>query len=161
MMTRLSDIAAKLCETFLWIAFACLIVTVGLQVLTRNVLHIPMIWTGDVAQLLFAWLIFIGAALGLRRGVHYTVEVLPMDRPFLRIATFWIGFAATLGVVYLMVWHGWTLASIRASGTVQSLGISRFWMFAPFPISGILMLLFMIEAALGGEALRPPERSKE
>lgn len=159
MMTRICDIAAKMCETFLWIGFTCLIVTVGLQVLTRNVLHYPMIWTGDVAQLLFAWLIFIGAALGLRRGVHYTVEVLPMDNPVLRIGTFWIGFVASLGVVYLMVWHGWTLANIRASGTVQSLGISRFWMFAPFPVSGLLMLLFMLEAALTGEAMRTPKRS--
>lgn len=161
MLTRISDLAARLCETLLWIGFASLIATVGLQVLTRNVLHYPMLWTGDIAQLLFAWLIFVGAALGLRRGVHYTVEVLPLHRPFIRISTLWIGFAATLGVIYLLVWHGWTLTMTRASGTVQSLGISRFWMFVPFPISGALMLLFMIDAALTDARHRPDEGASE
>lgn len=161
MINHLSNIAVRITETFLWIGFAGLIVTVALQVLARNVLLVPMIWTGDVAQLLFAWLIFIGAALGVRKGVHYTVDVLPMHSPFVRAATFWISFAAGLGVVYLLVWHGWTLASIRASGTVQSLGISRFWMFAPFPVSGALMLLFLIDAALDPAARRGPDRSVE
>jgi TRAP-type C4-dicarboxylate transport system permease small subunit len=48
-------------------------------------------------------------------------------------------------VALILLVHGWTLAEIRSTGTVQSLDISRFWMFLPIPVSGALMLLFIAE----------------
>ncbi len=65
----------------------------ALQVLTRNVLRIPMLWTSDVAQLLFAWLIFVGAAIGLRQGAHYDVDLLPKGNAALTRAITWFGIA--------------------------------------------------------------------
>lgn len=146
MLQRIADGIGRVAGVFMWTAFLTLILTVALQVFARNVLQVAMIWTGDLAQLLFAWLIFVGAAVGLRRGAHYTVDILPKNSRPVRVALDWIGVAATLAVVYILVWHGWTMASIRASGTVQSLGISRLWMFLPLPVCGAMMLVFLAEA---------------
>lgn len=160
-LSRIADLVNRVAETFLWLGFATLTASVAMQIIARNVLKIPMIWTADLAQLCFTWVIFIGAAVGLRRGVHFTVEVLPMDRPAIRNTTFWISFAAGLIVTYLLIWHGWMQAQLRASGEVQSLGISRFWMFFSFPVSGAIMLLFLIEAARDHCAQKPTDQGAE
>ena len=103
-------------------AFAALIITVALQVLARDILEAPMIWTGDVAQLLFTWLIFLGAAAGLRLGSHYTVDLLPMHRRMVKLATDWIGFAAGVLIALLLLICGWQLTVIRSTALIQSLG---------------------------------------
>jgi len=155
MITRFSDGVTRIVQTLLWLGLLLLILDVALQGLTRNVLQMSLIWTGDVAQLLFVWLVFLGAAVGLRRGAHYTVDVLPTGIPVLKAITELVGIAATAVVIYVLLWHGWRLAGIRSTGLVQSLGISRLWMFLPIPVSGALMLLYLVEklaadiAALG------------
>ncbi|NIZ08506.1 TRAP transporter small permease [Pseudooceanicola sp. HF7] len=145
MLNRLCDGIAAVIRLVAWLAFAGMIATVGLQVIARNLLNAPMIWTGDLALLLFTWLIFVGAALGLRTGSHYIVDMLPTHRPAVGLAVEVISLIAGFCVAWLLGVHGWTLANMRASGEVQSLGISRFWMYLPLPVSGWLMAIFLIE----------------
>ncbi len=147
LLHRLCDWMAAILRVFAWIAFAALIVTVGLQVLARNILHEPMIWTGDIAQLLFTWLIFLGAGAGLRTGSHYTVDLLPMHRPLVKAFTGWTGLISGVLVALIMLVNGWELAVIRSAAPIQSVGISRFWMYLPIPLCGAVMLLFLAEIA--------------
>ena len=153
MLSRFCDGVVRLVEAVMAAAFAVLIATVALQVLARNLLHEPMIWTGDLAQLLFTWLIFIGAAVGLRKGAHYTVDLLPQHHAWLNQALDWISIVAGLIIVYLLVIQGWTLAMLRSTGSIQSLNLSHFWTFIPMPISGVLMLLFLVEMMASRKAL--------
>ncbi|QPM89708.1 TRAP transporter small permease [Pseudooceanicola algae] len=148
MLHRLCDGISGVIRTLAWIAFAGMIATVALQVAARNLLDAPMIWTSDMALLLFTWLIFVGAALGLRTGAHYLVDMLPTHRPKVRLFVEIISLLAGFTVAWILGVHGWTLAQMRASGEVQSLGISRFWIYLPLPVSGALMAVFLIEQAL-------------
>jgi TRAP-type C4-dicarboxylate transport system permease small subunit len=155
MLRRVNDILARITEFALWTGFLALMVTVGLQVVARNVFAIPLIWTLDLAQLLFSWLVFIGAALALRRGAHYMVDLWPENLwPPFDMALRVIGILAGAIVIYVLVRYGSLLVGIRQTSTVQSLGISRAWMFMPMPVGGILMLLFLIE--LAWDSLRRP-----
>ncbi|MCB1969508.1 MAG: TRAP transporter small permease [Geminicoccaceae bacterium] len=148
MFKRLCDGLMWVAETLSWIAFAALIVTVAWQVSARNLLQTPTIWTSDVAQILFTWLIFVGAAIGLRRHAHYFVDLVPAGHPRLGRLLDWLGILAGAIVAAILIRQGWVLAQIRASGVVQSLGISRFWTFLALPTGGSLMALFVIERAL-------------
>ena len=154
MLERLCDGVVRVTEVLTGAGFLALIVTVALQVLTRNVLHVPMLWTGDVARLLFPWLVFVGAAIGLRRGAHYAIDLLPKDSPAVRATVEWTSIAAGAAVAGILIVNGWALASLRASGVVQTLGISRFWLYLPIPLAGGLMALFLVEAAVA-RAARP------
>jgi TRAP-type C4-dicarboxylate transport system permease small subunit len=154
MLHRFCDRVAFVMRGLMWIAFAALIGTVALQVLARDLLQAPMIWTGDMAQLLFAWLIFVGAAVGLREGAHYVVDLLPRDRPAVQTATDAISLAAGFLVAFILLRFGWELASIRSTGSIQSLGISGFWMFLPLPVSGAVMILFLVDMAAGSFSRR-------
>lgn len=148
MLHRLCDGLTAAIRLWAWIVFAVLIAAVALQVIARNLLDVPMIWTSDLAQLLFTWLIFVGSALGLRSGVHYVVDVLPTDRPAVALAVEIISLLASVVVVWILIQHGWTLAQMRASGEIQSLGLSRFWAYLPLPVSGVLMAIFLLEQAV-------------
>lgn len=147
MLSRLCDGVTGITRVLLWIGFATMILAVTLQVLARNVILVPMIWTSDLAQLTFTWLIFLGAAVGLRLGMHYNVDVLPHDRPGLQRVLFGIELAAGAAVSALLMMQGWKLAMMRAGADIQSLGISRMWIYLPIPVSGALMALFLVEMA--------------
>lgn len=128
--------------------FFGLICAVALQVIARNILQIPILWTSDVAQLLFSWLIFVGAAIGFRQGAHYFVDILPATDNAFRRGVTWFGIAASVVVIFILVTNGWALTMARARGEIQSIGISRLWLYVPIPVSGVVMALFLVEIAL-------------
>ena len=140
--------AERIVATLLWIGFAALVLTVGMQVLARNVLHVPMVWTLDLAQLLFAWLIFVGAAIAYRRGVHYRIDLLPEGWTRAGTALDILGALAALIVVFVLVRYGWMLTGMRATSRVQALGLSEAWFYAAIPTSGALMGLFLVERVI-------------
>lgn len=55
--------------------FAALTLVVALQVLTRFVLHLPMIWSEELARFLFFWVVLLGAALSVRNRRHFVIDV--------------------------------------------------------------------------------------
>ena len=145
---RAIDQLVRVVDIGLWVGFLALVVTVSMQVLARNLFGLPLIWTLDVAQLLFTWLIFIGAAVAFRKAAHYNVDIVPAGWVRARALLEVVGMLAAAVVVYVMLVHGWELTQIRSTGTVESLNISGLWMFVPIPIGGALILLFVLEAAL-------------
>ena len=57
------------------ILFGALTAVVALQVLNRLVLHLPIIWSEEVARFLFFWVVLLGAALGVRKRRHFVVDL--------------------------------------------------------------------------------------
>jgi len=50
-------------------------------VVTRYITAQPAAWTGEVAAIAFAWLVFVGAAAGLKYGTHVTIDMLVVRLP--------------------------------------------------------------------------------
>ena len=66
------------------IAGAALVVIVTATcwgVLTRYVTEQPAAWAGEVAGIAFAWLVFVGAAAGLKYGAHMSIDMLVVRLP--------------------------------------------------------------------------------
>ncbi len=126
-------------------AFGALIVVVFLQVFARNVLAIPLIWTLDVAQLLFAWCIFLGAAVALRWNAHYSLELIPARWARTNAAVLLVAHVGSVIVVAVLVVSGWAFTQIGLNRLTLSLGISEFWFFLPIPLGGMAMALFLAE----------------
>ncbi|MCR9137829.1 MAG: TRAP transporter small permease [Alphaproteobacteria bacterium] len=129
--------------------FAGLILVVFIQVVARNILQVPMIWTLDMAQLLFSWCIFLGAALAFRQGQHYVVDIWPPHGRFNLLPVI-IPVVASAIVIYVLVWNGYLMSQIGLNRTSPALGISEFWFFVPIPLGGVCMALFLIETTLEG-----------
>lgn len=137
----------RISRNVLAVLFAGLIVVVFVQVAARNVLHLPLTWTLDLAQLLFTWCIFLGAAFAFRQGGHYLVDLWPDNRRLNQILGF-VTHGATAVVVYVLVWHGLLMSQIGLNRMSLSLNISEFWYYLPIPLCGLLIGLFALENLL-------------
>jgi TRAP-type C4-dicarboxylate transport system permease small subunit len=58
---------------------AALLVVIGATcwgVVTRYITEQPAAWSGEVAGIAFAWLVFLGTAAGFKYGMHVTIDML-------------------------------------------------------------------------------------
>ena len=147
MITRLNAAIEAWVGRALAVAFAGLITVVFIQVVARNVLQLPMIWTLDLAQLLFAWCIFIGAALAFRQGAHYIVNLWP-SASFMDSLSTRASMLLSAIVIFVLIFNGVKMSMIGLNRESPSLGFSEFWFFVPMPVCGVFMLLFLIEHVL-------------
>lgn len=66
------------------VAGAALLVVIAATcwgVVTRYVTEQPAPWTGEVAGIAFAWLVFVGTAAGFKYGMHVTIDILVARLP--------------------------------------------------------------------------------
>lgn len=150
MIRGLNELLDRYLKIALAILFSGLIGAVFLQVIARNILLVPITWTLDLAQLIFSWCIFLGAALAYRYGGHYLVNLWKENNRFEfvpRIVTFF----ASCAVIYILVRHGIEMSLIGLNRTTLSLNISEFWFYLPIPLCGFLMGLFLFEKLTKGD----------
>lgn len=58
------------------IALILIVLSVTWGVITRYILAQPASWTGEVATILFAWVVFIGASAVFKKGEHISIDLL-------------------------------------------------------------------------------------
>ncbi|HRE20969.1 MAG TPA: TRAP transporter small permease [Rhabdaerophilum sp.] len=100
----------------------------------------PMIWSVDVAQLLFVWLCFLGANRAMRIkthiGVDFFVRKLPMTpRWILEIA---LGLL-TLGFLLTLAYTGYKLTLLNWQRVYGDSGISYAWVTGAVPVGCALL----------------------
>src|SRR5215475_13474860 len=70
--------AASHCiEGLLLVMMVALCVDVFLGVFSRYVLRSTFTWYDEIARLLFVWMVFLGAAVGVRQTGHFQLHELP------------------------------------------------------------------------------------
>lgn len=129
-----------------------ILVSVTSQVLSRMIGIAFLVWTDEVIRIAVVWLTFLGSAVGVRRNVHFAIDLFVNALPprASRIARGGI-WAAVLLVVLLLLWTGWQLAVIALDRVYPITRISQTWAFAAVPLGAILMFVFLIE-----QLVRPP-----
>ncbi len=130
------------------ILLTAFIAIVFLQVVARNYLKISILWTDEVAVMAFVWSVFLGAAIAVRRGRHYVVEVFPTR--FLRVNAVLCVFADVMIAffVYVMIRYGLRFSIMGLSRFSTAIAVPRFYYFVAVPTSGIAMALFQAEVLL-------------
>jgi TRAP-type C4-dicarboxylate transport system permease small subunit len=128
---------------------AALALVVFLQVLNRYLFKAPLAWSEDLAMLLFQWVAFLGAAVGVRRAKHFGIEIAVRALPP-RLH----GWAARLvcvpvaAVAVVLVVQGWRLVSLNSARTFATMELSYRWSYLPLPVSGVLMLIFLVASEI-------------
>jgi TRAP-type C4-dicarboxylate transport system permease small subunit len=62
-------------------ALVIVVLAVAWGVITRYVTAQPAPWTGEVSGIAFAWVVFLGAAAGFKRGLHASIDLLTAHLP--------------------------------------------------------------------------------
>lgn len=143
------DRLAGVVMTVAGIMMVTLIAIFGWLVFGRYMLNNTPTWVEQVALLLVVWITFLGAAVGVWRSTHLSIdfirEAMPRGpRDALRLLT------DVVLVVFggVMAYHGTRLVLGTSRRTVQMLGISEGWRAAPIAICGVLIIIFAIASIL-------------
>lgn len=127
-----------------------LTLVVTFQVLGRYVPFIPRpLWTEEVSRLLLAWMVFLGAAVVLRRSEHFVIDLLPrrVEERFGRaLQLVVLVLVAAVSVVILV--GGVLMAQGGLSRVSTASGLHRAWAFAALPAGGLFMVVFAVELAV-------------
>ena len=127
------------------ISVVMIVVTLA-QVVFRYVIAAPLPWSEELARYCFVWIVFLGAAIGLSRGIHLGVDLFvnmlpePVRRGLDALTSALIaGFAAT--VIYASL----PVMSMNMLQRSPALGVQMSWIYAAIPISMALIFLICAE----------------
>ncbi len=98
-------------------------------VVARYVLHQPLIWSDELASILFLWLAMFGAAVAFYRSEHMRMTAV--------VAT-----CGALAFLLLIVRPAYEYAYEESFITTPALQIPNFWRAAALPVGTCLMALF-------------------
>ena len=105
----------------------------------------PLTWSDEIARLLFAWLAFLGAAIGVKRGAHSAVAVFEARMPLRwqrRMAL--LALVATALMACVLVYTGTRETIANFSQVMAVTRLSRGWQYLSVPVSGALMLVYLV-----------------
>lgn len=143
----MKNILGKGVERVCMILVVSLAVIVFLQVFNRFILKAPLAWSEDLAMLLFQWVAFLGAAVGVKRTRHFGIELVVKKmsagtRHWIEIAVIPLVVGA---VAVVMIVQGYNLIQFNLNRVYSSMDLSYIWAYLPIPVSGVLIIIFLIE----------------
>lgn len=139
--------------------FLALVVNVLWGVLTRYAFGQQASWSEELARFLLVWLAMLGAALAYIENSHLGVDILtrPMHESARRLAHLTGHILVLLFAGGVMIYGGSALFLERwDSGQIlPALQIRKAWFYLSVPVSGCLIALFALDAAIGSARNRP------
>jgi len=132
------------------IAVSVLMVVVTLaQVIFRYVLAAPLPWSEELARYCFVWIVFLGGAIGLERGIHLGVDVFVNRLP----SRFQVGLdiltnALIAGFAVSVIYASFPVVSMNLLQRSPALGVQMAWIYIAIPISMFLIVLISVSRIL-------------
>jgi TRAP-type C4-dicarboxylate transport system permease small subunit len=134
-----------------WICLALMVVLcvdIFLGVFSRYIMGQTFTWYDEVARACFVWLVFLGAAVGVKRLAHFRLLLLtsrlsPLGQALVEFFTY-LSMAAFAAV---LIWQGWILAKLGGMQQTPVIGLPKSWIYASIPAGGALMILYAIAPA--------------
>ena len=122
-------------------------------VIARYVLHQPLIWSDELASMLFLWLAMLGAAVAFRRAEHMRMTaVIGSAPPAVRFYLDAVATCAALAFLLLIVHPAYEYAYEESFITTPALQISNSWRASALPVGICLMAVFaMLRLAREGD----------
>ncbi|UFZ05740.1 TRAP transporter large permease subunit [Bradyrhizobium ontarionense] len=114
-------------------------------VVARYGLHQPLIWSDELASILFLWLAMLGAVVAFRRGEHMRMTAMvAMAGPRLWAFLDVVATAAALAFLLMVAWPAYEYAYEESFITTPALQIANIWRAAALPVGIGLMVLFAL-----------------
>src|SRR5882757_2435398 len=114
-------------------------------VVARYGMHRPLIWSDELASILFLWLAMLGAAVAFRRAEHMRMTAVvanakPATRAYLDV----VATCAALAFLLLIAWPACEYAYEESFITTPALQIPNTWRAAALPAGICLMAVFAL-----------------
>jgi tripartite ATP-independent transporter DctM subunit len=114
-------------------------------VVARYVLNHPLIWSDELASILFLWLAMLGAVIAFRRDEHMRMTAAVGSLPAPTRVTFDLfATCAALAFLLLIAWPAYEYAQEETFITTPALGLNNAWRAAALPSGIALMAIFAV-----------------
>jgi tripartite ATP-independent transporter DctM subunit len=114
-------------------------------VVARYGLRQPLIWSDELASILFLWLAMLGAAVAFRRGEHMRMTaVVAGAKPSTRAFLDSIGTCAALAFLLMIAWPSYDYAYEESFITTPALQIANSFRAAALPVGIAIMAIFAL-----------------
>jgi len=122
-------------------------------VVARYGLHSPLIWSDELASILFLWLAMLGAAVAFRRSEHMRMTAMVASaRPALRAYLDLVATSAALAFLLMIAWPAYEYAYEESFITTPALQIANIWRAAALPVGiGLMALFALLRLARAGD----------
>jgi tripartite ATP-independent transporter DctM subunit len=114
-------------------------------VVSRYVLRQPLIWSDELASILFLWLAMLGAVVAFHRAEHMRMTaVVASAKPAMRAYLDVVATCAALAFLLLILWPAYEYAYEESFITTPALQIPNIWRAAALPVGVALMAAFAL-----------------
>ena len=162
-LDRIAVILGIVATGILWIAGAGLVTmtaVVGWQVFGRYVLNDTPNWSEQFSTFLMVYYILLAAAVGVREQIHIGLVFLRDSLPRRsRLALDVLINLLIAGFGAVLAWYGADSVAARWNQTIPTLGLPTGAGYLPFPIAGVLIVMFALENVLKALAGREVKRA--
>ena len=148
-MSKLNRIIDKLLDIVLAIAVGTVFIVTFLQVISRFLFKLPIPWSTDIIRLSFVYVVFLGAALGMREKAHLNVDVVFNSLPekIRNIVGITINFVL-LGFFVLIVSLGLKFAQSGFTQGSPYLELPMTIYYMSVPLAAFLMFYYLIQSTI-------------
>ena len=164
MVRRLLDSILRLTRTVahavVVIVFATIVVVVFGQVVSRFLFNAPFSWSEELARYLQVWLILLGSAACLRKGLHLTVDYAIHSLPAgAKRNLSLLSLAAIMFFLGVVFFSGISLIAATLNQRTAALQIPIGVVYLAIPVGSLLMFLESVGLVLTAfdQAVQPAE----
>jgi tripartite ATP-independent transporter DctM subunit len=119
------------------------VVTLFAGVVARYIVQQPLIWSDELASILFLWLAMLGSVVAFRRAEHMRMTaVVASATPAVRAYLDVVATCAALAFLLFIVGPSYQYAYEESFITTPALQIANSWRAAALPVGICLMVLF-------------------
>src|SRR3954464_9206554 len=139
---RIDDAIGSLVQVICALLVVAEIVILFCGILARYVFHRPLVWSDELASLLFVWLAMLGSVLAFRANEHMRMTALvtkasPAAKRFLEMVAL---YSAMAFLIFILMPSA-TYVQDEAIVIMPALDISQSWRAAAMPLGVGLMIV--------------------
>ena len=149
-----SRLADRLEEGACVLLLAVMTLVAFVNVVTRYLIRFSLAFTEELVVSLFVWLTLLGTSVAFREGSHlaFTFLVDRSPRPVRRLSV-WLSAALGIALFGLLIYFGLGQIGMerRLGTTSEALAIPQWWYTAGIPVFGLVVIVRIIQAAVGAD----------
>ena len=141
---------SNIVEIIIALQVAILSVVVLLQVFFRYVLNFPLAWSEELARFLLIWIVLLGAAIGIKRKSHFSIDIVFKKFPqkVQKNLQFAIDVLLFMLIFDVMVINGVYLANLTFRQISPALHLRMSYVYSAVLAGGILSCCYVLEDIL-------------
>lgn len=149
-MAKLEHVIVKLLYYVCALLMLVMVSVVTAQVVSRYVFGNPFTWTEELARYVFVWMSMLGTAVGVKYGAHIALDLLEKKlRGLARQILIAVNQLLILAFGGFLAYSGFKLIQIGARQTSPTLSLPMEWVYVVIPVSGLLIIFFVITGTAG------------